>query len=115
MKRVLVCGGRNYADQGRVEQVLAEFEPSETMLINGGASGADDLAFKYAKSRRWREIETYFADWERHGRAAGMIRNREMLMKGAPDIVIAFPGGKGTAGMVEIARAAKVTVRKVDW
>jgi hypothetical protein len=51
------------------------------------------------------------ADWHRHGRAAGPIRNQKMLDWG-PDLVVAFAGGTGTAGMVRLARAACVEVIK---
>ena len=57
------------------------------------------------------------ADWIRHGRAAGPIRNEQMLREGCPDLVVAFhddPGlGRGTADMVRRALAAGVPVRFV--
>ena len=49
------------------------------------------------------------ADWKRHGRAAGPIRNGEML-KDRPDLVVAFPGGKGTANMVTQATNAGIEI-----
>jgi hypothetical protein len=50
------------------------------------------------------------ADWERHGRKAGPIRNRTMLAVGKPDLVVAFPGRRGTEHMVAIARNANVPI-----
>ncbi len=50
--------------------------------------------------------------WERHGRAAGVIRNQAMLDYGI-DLVLAFPGGRGTADMVRRARSAGVAVAAV--
>lgn len=59
---------------------------------------------------RW----TYPADWKTYGRAAGPIRNRQMLTCGQPDLVLAFHDAleisKGTANMVKIARKAGVPV-----
>jgi hypothetical protein len=49
------------------------------------------------------------ADWRKYGAAAGPIRNQRML-EGPPDIVVAFAGGKGTADMVQRARAAGIAV-----
>ena len=46
------------------------------------------------------------ADWKQYGRGAGPIRNREMLQYSEPDIVVAFPGGAGTADMIRAARTA---------
>lgn len=109
--RVLVCGGRKYSDYFRVCQVLGSFHESRGIacIIQGGALGADALAKRWA---RFHEValEEYAADWERFGRAAGPERNTRMLHFGRPDLVIAFPGGAGTADMVRQARAAGVRV-----
>ncbi len=58
--------------------------------------------------------EVYEADWHEHGRAAGPIRNARMIAEGRPDLVIAFPGGRGTADMVSRARKAGIEVREVS-
>jgi hypothetical protein len=50
------------------------------------------------------------ADWNTHGRAAGPIRNQRMLDEVKPELVVAFPGGRGTADMVRRAREAGVNV-----
>lgn len=59
-------------------------------------------------------IESYPADWKRDGRGAGPIRNQRMIDEGKPHIVIAFPGGKGTADMVMRAEMAGIPVVKVE-
>jgi hypothetical protein len=56
----------------------------------------------------------YPADWTRHGKAAGPKRNQLMLDKEKPDLVIAFPGGKGTADMVARAKAQGFKVMEVE-
>jgi hypothetical protein len=56
----------------------------------------------------------YPADWAKHGRAASPIRNQQMLDEGRPNLVVAFPGGRGTADMVRRARSAGVEVIEVD-
>lgn len=114
--KVLVCGGRNYDDKQAIWQELQRIADSRgpiTALIEGGARGVDQHAYAWAK---WRGIEqkTYPADWNRHGRAAGPIRNATMLADGNPDLVVAFPGGVGTAHMVTIARKAGVEVIEVQ-
>lgn len=53
------------------------------------------------------------ADWEDLGRKAGPIRNQRMLDDGRPELVVAFPGGPGTAHMCRIAREAGVEVIEV--
>lgn len=110
-ERILVCGGRDYADQAMLFGVLdmeAEARPVAT-IIQGGADGADMLARMWCHSRFCR-FENYPADWRTHGRAAGPIRNQQMLDEGRPTKVFAFPGGRGTADMVRRAKAAGVPV-----
>jgi hypothetical protein len=85
-----------------------------TFLIAGGARGADIMAENYAEMLKIpRRI--YYPDWNTYGRAAGPIRNRRMLIDGKPDLVIAFPGGKGTLNMVKQASKANVKVEKIGW
>lgn len=107
---VLVCGGRDYADRAFVFASLDVLKP--TTVINGGAEGADRWAREWA-SERHVVCVTVEADWSLHGRAAGPIRNRAMLGF-RPDLVLAFPGGRGTANMVAEARKRGVPVRFVD-
>ena len=115
MTRVLVCGGRHYADMMHVYRTLdvLHMERRITCVIQGGASGADMDAATWAVKRGVRD-ETFNADWKQHGRAAGPIRNQRMLDEGKPDLVVAFPGGRGTADMVRRAKAAGVPVMEID-
>jgi len=113
--RVLVCGGRNYNDSIRISTVLTELDLTRpfTALIHGGASGADRIAGKWATAGGL-TVESYPAEWGKFGYAAGPKRNAQMLAEGKPDIVVAFPGGKGTADMVRRAKAAGVEVMEIS-
>ena len=106
--RVLVCGGRDYADREFVRRTLDEIHASFpiTVLVHGGAHGADMLAEHWAIDRGV-TVEPHRADWSRHGKAAGPIRNANMLASGI-GLVVAFPGGRGTADMVRKAIAVGV-------
>lgn len=106
--KVLVCGGRDYGDRQAVYDALDRLEDVDAMIC-GGARGADRLAQDWA-GMRGIVCRAYPADWEAHGRAAGPIRNQQMLDVEKPDLVVAFPGGRGTADMVERAIAAGVPV-----
>jgi hypothetical protein len=85
--------------------------PSDTVIIHGGARGADALADQWAVCN-WLMPEVYPADWDKHGRAAGPLRNQRMLDEGKPDLVVAFSGGSGTTDMVR--RARKTNVRVIE-
>lgn len=116
MTRALVCGGRNYRNRDGVFAVLdmihREIRPIK-VLIYGMAPGADSLAAEWA-SQRGVTLDGYRADWQQHGRAAGPIRNQQMIEKGRPDIVVAFPGGRGTADMIRRARNAGIPVMEAQ-
>lgn len=113
MKRVLVTGGRNYRDRETVYRTLDALALTGGIaeVIHGAATGADALAHQWCMSREVQVVRCP-ADWKQHGNAAGPIRNRAMLAH-RPDLVVAFPGGKGTADMVKQARRACVDVIEV--
>ena len=110
-KRVLVCGGRRYDDRAMVDFYLDRLQP--TSVICGGARGADTLACEWARANNVEYI-VYMADWQQHGRSAGPIRNKQMLDEESPDIVLAFPGLRGTANMVFQARNAHIPIIDVE-
>ena len=121
--RVLVCGGRKYTDRDHIHNTLCDIDTERgpiTHVIHGGATGADDEAmiWVHMMAQNWRRRDIkhipFVAEWHKHGRAAGPIRNKRMLEEGKPDLVVAFPGGKGTANMCAIAEAAGVEVIKIE-
>lgn len=113
--RVLVCGGRDFSDTALVYRTLDEFARADHVdcIIEGDAPGVDRIAGYWAKKRRV-DLRLFPAEWHKHGRAAGPIRNQKMIDVGKPDIVLAFPGGDGTADMVSRARAAKIDLIEID-
>ncbi|MGC9156167.1 MAG: DUF2493 domain-containing protein [Ferrimicrobium sp.] len=112
--RVIVCGGREYTDSDVIRERLIQLQAVEpmTVIIHGAAPGADLLAGHVAGALGYK-VEAYPADWARHGKAAGPIRNQEMLDAGA-DLVIAFPGGRGTKDMINRAEKAGVRVERIQ-
>jgi UDP-N-acetylmuramoylalanine-D-glutamate ligase len=105
--RVVVTGGRQYGNAEWLGQMLDSIKIIE--LAQGGASGADALARQWAEARQI-PCRQFNADWQRFKKVAGPIRNREMLTNFRPDLVIAFPGGKGTNNCVELARRFGIPV-----
>lgn len=78
-----------------------------TELVSGGARGVDQYAETWATSKNI-PIKQFKPDWKSYGRAAGPVRNREMAKYA--DAVMLFPGGKGTASMLEIAVKENLTI-----
>lgn len=121
MSTVIVCGGRTFRDSKKVNDVLRALwieqraAGATLTIVAGGATGADQLARDWARgcAKEGVAFIEVAADWAQHGDAAGPIRNQLMLDRHQPDLVIAFPGGTGTADMVRRAKKARVPVREV--
>lgn len=128
--RVLVCGGRDYDDREHIWLTLSaiDAETPISLLIHGAATGADACGKAWAEARgkpakpfpaHWRDLSHPDAvirtrrDGVKYDAKAGHRRNTLMLHEGRPNLVVAFPGGNGTADMVRIAKAAGVPVRQI--
>jgi hypothetical protein len=134
--RVLVCGGRMFGEvaddvpsgsraaewaraamQRRLISAtlaMVHVDRGITSIIHGKArKGADQFA-AYWGNRMMIDVRPFPADWRTYGKAAGPIRNQRMIDEGKPDLVIAFPGGRGTADMIRRAEAAGIEVIKVE-
>lgn len=124
--KILICGGRNFPRttpiykelsnefhidysyiKSRVKMLIDKRNPD--MIIHGDAAGADTVVSNLIKSRYCIPTLAVPADWNKHGKAAGPIRNKKMLTY-KPDLVVAFPGGRGTVNMMKQARLASIKV-----
>lgn len=103
MIRIAVVGSRTFQDYDTLKKILDGLE-KPFIIVSGGAVGADQLAERYAKENGLL-TEIYRPDWERYGRAAGMIRNKILIDKA--DQVVAFWDGKSTGTQNTIERATK--------
>ena len=106
--RILICGERAFYDPRPIEEFISRFNTPIT-IIHGAAPGADTLAGRIGQACN-HEIISFPAQWERYGRAAGPIRNRQMLDEGKPDLIVAFfndrSKSRGTNNMISQAEQA---------
>lgn len=109
--RLLVCGGRAFTDRDAAFAAIDRIhtERGVHVVIHGAARGADTFGGEWAHERGV-AVLAFPADWEGLGRAAGPIRNQQMLDEAAPDLMLALLGGRGTADMVRRATLAGVEV-----
>lgn len=127
--RILVCGDRNWDDGQAVWDTLSGLNHKlwpnsleETItVISGMARGADTDAAEWARANHIK-LEEYPVQWDKYHRAAGPIRNQQMLDEGKPDVVYAFhddlENSKGTKDMVKRAVKAGIPVyniRRFVW
>lgn len=109
---VLICGGREYKDHKMIDFVIQQLiKMNVWCIIHGAARGADTMAAECADAYG---IQTtpFPADWDTYPDDAGTRRNTQMIREGKPDLVVAFPGGTGTANM--IAQSRKHGIRVID-
>lgn len=111
----LFCGSRDYFDCDLIRQDINAL-PDGSVVIEGGAKGADATAKAEARARGL-HVASVPALWDEYGRAAGPLRNQSMLRL-RPDVVYAYVQGAspGTRGMIRLAENAgiEVIVREVD-
>lgn len=114
-------GHRDYVDETTVFRALdairSKLRGRSVGVVQGGARGADSLVQHWAQ-RRGLQYRTVWADWCRYGKAAGPIRNREMIARYCPDVVVAFKDDNldaslrrgGTEDMVSEALRRRIPV-----
>lgn len=110
--RIGVIGSRNFRDFDLLCDVLSGYDPK--VIVSGGAQGADKLAEEWARKNN---IDTliFKPDWEKFGRSAGFVRNKDIVENS--DILIAFWDGKskGTANSIDLAKKMGKIVRVVRF
>lgn len=106
--RVIIAGGRDFSDYELLKEKCDDFLKDkflthQVIVVSGMARGADSLGVRYAEERELM-VDAYPADWKKHGRSAGYIRNAEMAE--CADALIAFWDGRsrGTRHMIIQAR-----------
>lgn len=99
--RVLVTGGRDY-----LGDVTCLDQLDISILIHGGASGADLRAAAHVESRGIHTVRVN-ALWDFYDKPAGYKRNHAMTLL-LPEYVVAFPGGRGTESMIKLIERLEI-------
>lgn len=115
--RLIIAGGRDFNDYELVKKeadiYITEINPTEIIIISGGAKGVDALGEKYAKENNL-QVEIFKADWSKFGRAAGPKRNAEMA-KNCTHLLSFWNGlSKGTKSMISLAKKQNKTVKVIS-
>jgi hypothetical protein len=104
-----------YMDRARIFQTLDELHRDREVetLLHGAASGADLLSVAWADKNGLRAFG-YPANWGRDGKSASRKRNERIITEGRPDMLVAFPGGPGTAELIGLAKSHGIPVKEVS-
>jgi hypothetical protein len=111
--KVAIIGSRDFNNYELVKKTMEEYENVD-MIVSGGAKGADTLGEQWAKENN-KETLIFKPDWEKYGRSAGMIRNKDIVKNS--DLVIAFWDGKskGTKNSIDTCGKLGIKVRIVNF
>ena len=117
--RVLFSGSRQFDDDQAVIRILEKLisrvdSTSQITIVHGGAAGLDSMVGVLAHHAGM-TVEVHYANWQKHGNAAGVIRNQEMVDLGA-NMLVAYPlpGGRGTQDCIKRARKANIPTMIYD-
>lgn len=114
--KVIVAGGRDFDNYKLLEEALDGilYKCDKVTIISGEASGADTLGEMYGISKGY-DIIRKPANWNKYGKAAGYIRNKEMA--GIANSLVAFWDGesRGTSHMIDLARERELTIRIIIY
>jgi predicted Rossmann fold nucleotide-binding protein DprA/Smf involved in DNA uptake len=111
-KKLAIVGSRNFNDYALLNEKLVPYKNIVELVVSGGAKGADSLGEQWAKENNI-PTKIFHPDWKKYGRAAGPIRNKEIVS--ASDIVVAFWDGKssGTKSSIELAKQLRKELRVI--
>ncbi len=110
--KIAIIGSRTFNNYDQMKKVLGEHQVS--LVVSGGARGADKLSEQYAKEKN---IETliFLAEWDKYGKSAGFIRNKKIVDNA--EMVIAFWDGqsRGTKNSIDYANKTNKPVKIINF
>lgn len=112
--KAAIIGSRGFDNYNLVCETLSEYENQITLMVSGGAKGADKLGEKWAKEKN-KEVLIFYPEWEKYGKSAGFKRNKDIIENS--DIVFAFWDGqsKGTQSSIELSKKLNKELKIIKW
>jgi hypothetical protein len=101
--KIAVVGSRQVLDEPVIQEVLDTYLGKMTVLITGGAKGVDTLAERWARKNDI-PVEVYLPDWKNLGKAAGIVRNRAMVLECQECIAFWDGISKGTKSTIDMCK-----------
>lgn len=116
--RIIVAGSRTLTNHRLVEDFLLNFamnigvKLSEVVIVSGGAKGVDSLGEAIAR-RHGIELKIFNANWNKYGKSAGPIRNKDMAEYSTHLLLIWDGKSKGSANMKKQAERFNLPISEV--
>lgn len=102
--KVIVAGSRTFTNYAILSELLDKYLPVNACIISGTARGADKLGEKYAEENNI-TLTKFPANWNKYGKSAGYIRNREMADNAHTAIIFWDGESKGALNMIEVSKS----------
>lgn len=112
--KAAIIGSRSFNNYDLVLETLLEYENTITLIVSGGAKGADTLGERWAKEKN-KEVLIFYPEWDKYGKSAGFRRNKDIIENS--DIVFAFWDGvsKGTKSSIDLANKLNKELKIIKW
>lgn len=101
--KTIIAGSRSITDSGQVDNAIAASGFHITEVVCGGAQGVDELGNQWASAHKL-PVTTFLADWDKHGKRAGPLRNEAMAQYAEAAIIVWDGISRGTADMIVRAK-----------
>jgi len=114
MSKLAIIGSRGFNDYTLLRSVLDPYKDVITLVVSGGAKGADSLAERWAKENGI-QVKIFLPDWDKHGKKAGLLRNDDIIKNS--DGVVAFWDGssRGTQHSIELAKKQNKKIKIITY
>lgn len=112
--KAAIIGSRSFNNYDLVLETLLEYENIITLIVSGGAKGADTLGERWAKEKN-KEVLIFYPEWDKYGKSAGFRRNKDIIENS--DIVFAFWDGvsKGTKSSIDLSNKLNKELKIIKW
>jgi len=112
--KAAIIGSRSFNNYDLVLETLLEYENTITLIVSGGAKGADTLGERWAKEKN-KEVLIFYPEWDKYGKSAGFRRNKDIIENS--DIVFAFWDGvsKGTKSSIDLTNKLNKELKIIKW
>ena len=111
--KLAIVGSRDFTDYRRLSRIIDKVKGEITLIVSGGARGADTLGERYAKEKAIPYL-IFPANWDKYGKQAGILRNQDIVDNADAMVAFLAPESKGTRDSIKRAQAKNIPIHIVN-
>ncbi|MEM9451100.1 MAG: DUF2493 domain-containing protein [Cyanobacteria bacterium P01_E01_bin.6] len=115
--KLIIAGTRTFNDYNFLKSKLDFYlsqKNEKIEIVCGGCQEPDMFGVRYAKQKGF-SVEYFYPDWQKYGRAAGPMRNKDMAQYATHCVVFWDGRSRGTASMIELVKQYELNLRVVRY